>query len=239
VAEFQKYMFDTQFDAPPPPPEPVVEEVPAEPPPPPPPTFSEAELEAARQEAYARGQHDGLQQGRSEALQGEERMFNQLLDGISLRLAELMGEQAARYHEERELILQIGMTIARKLLPAFEQRQGLTEIEAAIAHVIGELGNEPRLVVRVQDAQLDKITARLQPLAEQRGYAGQLVLMGDAAMGPSDFRLEWADGGLERDTARLWGNIDRAVAQALHGGQLPADNVSAAGAATSTTSIES
>lgn len=216
----QKYMFDTQFDAPPPAPPPVVEEIPAEPPPPPPPTFSEAELEATRQQAHTQGKAEGLQQGRTEALSGQDKLLAQLLDSIGFRVAEVMTEQAARFAQSRETILQIALTIARKLLPATVQRQGLMEIEAAVLGVLGELMSEPRLVVRVHDSMLDTITIKLQREAEQRGYAGKLVFLADPDLGPSDCRVEWADGGLERDTARLWGEVDKAVAHVLQTGPL-------------------
>ena len=231
-------MFDTQFDAPPPAPEPVVEEIPAEPPPPPPPTFSAAELEAARQQGYGQGRTEGLQQGRTEALTGQDKLLAQLLDSISFRLAEVMTEQAARFAQSQEAILQIALTIARKLLPATIQRQGLAEIEAAVLGVLGELMSEPRLVVRVHDSMLDTITIKLQREAEQRGYAGKLVFLADPDFGPSDCRVEWADGGLERDTSRLWGEIDKAVAHVLQAGPLTPMMPPASGRESST-SIES
>jgi flagellar assembly protein FliH len=216
----QKYMFDTQFDALPPAPPPVVEEIPAEPAPPPPPVFSEGELEAARQQALAQGRAEGLQQGRTEALTGQDKLLAQLLDSIGFRLAEVMTEQAARFAQSQETVLQIALTIARKLLPATLQRQGLIEIEAAVLGVLAELMSEPRLVVRVHDSQLDTVTIKLQREAEQRGYAGKLVFLADAELGPSDCKVEWADGGLERDTTRLWNEIDKAVAHVLQTGPL-------------------
>ena len=51
----------------------------------------------------------------------------------------------------------------------------------------------------------------LQRLAEERGYAGRLVLLPDPELGPDDCRIEWADGGVVRDRASIEGRINEAV----------------------------
>lgn len=211
-------MFDTQFDAPPPAPEPeVVQEiVPEIPPEPPAPTFSEAELEDAKRRAWDDALAEGLRQGRTEALSGIEQIQANLVENMVHRVGDLLAEQAARFAQQREMTLRIALTITRKLLPAYTERQGLAEIEALVMGVVNELGSEPRLVVRVADSQLDAVTIKIQREVERRGFTGKIVFMGEPDLGPSDCRLEWADGGAERDTQRLWGEIDRLVAQVLH-----------------------
>lgn len=221
----EKYLFDTQFDAPPPPPEPevVVEAVPELPPEPPAPTFSEAELEDAKKRAWDDALAEGIRQGRSEAMSGIEQVQVKLMENLGHKLADLLTEQAARFTQQREMTLRIALTIMRKLLPAYTERQGLAEIEAMVTSVLGEIGSEPRLVVRVADNQLDAVTIKLQRELTQRGFGGKVVFMGEAGLGPADCRLEWADGGAERDTQRLWSEIDRLVAQVLQNGPaLPA-----------------
>ncbi len=218
----QKFMFDNQFDAPPPAPEPeVVQEIiPEVPPEPPPPTFSEAQLEDAKKRAWDDALAEGLRQGRTEALSGIEQLQANLVETMLHRLSDLLVEQSARYAQQREMTLRIALTIARKMLPAYIERQGLAEIEALVMSVVNELSHEPRLVVRVADSQLDAVSIKIQREAERRGFAGKVVFMGEPELGISDCRLEWADGGAERDTQRLWGEIDRLVAQVLHTGPI-------------------
>lgn len=239
-------MFDTQFDAPAPAPvEPEVvpdAAVPETPPEPPAPTFSEAELEDAKKRAWDDALAEGLRQGRSEAMGGIEQVQVRLLENVISRMADLLTEQAARFTQQREMTLRIALTIARKMLPAYAERQGLAEIEAMVLNVVNELSSEPRLVVRVADSQLDTVTIKVQREVERRGFTGKVVFMGDPDLGTSDCRLEWAEGGAERDTQRLWGEIDRLVAQVLQVG--PSANMPVLPAAQelpgdTTTSIES
>jgi flagellar assembly protein FliH len=218
----EKYLFDTSFDAPPPAPPPVVEEpveiVPEEPPPP---TFSEAELAAAREQAYAEGLAEGLKRARAEAAESQTQKLNDLLAVLSGKVATLLTEEAARVAQSREMTMQIALAIARKLLPDYANRNGLGEIEAAVLHVLSGLGGEPRVVIRVADGLLDTVTLKVQQEAARYGFGGKLVFIGDAGLGPSDCRVEWADGGLERDTMRIWSEVDRLVAEVLRGQYAP------------------
>lgn len=217
MAEVEKFMFDREFDAPPPvvaiEPEFVEEELP--PPPPPPPTFSEAELEDARNQARGEGVAEGIRIGRSEVLESQGQIHNEILDHLSVRLSELVTEQTARYTQQREVSLQIALTIARRLLPSYIGRHGSDEIMAMVSAILRDLQEEPRLVIRLPEMHLDALTEQIEAEAAKRGFPGQLVFVGDAELGESDCKVEWADGGAERDASRLWSEIDRLAEQVL------------------------
>lgn len=222
----QRFLFEDRFDAPPPAPKPVEEElavveVPEEDLPPPPPTFSEAELEAARAQAHAAGFAEGVTQARREASADQAQRLNTLLADLQDRVAVLLTEEAARVAQSREMTMQIALAIARKLLPDYTARHGLAEVEAAVTHVLAGLGDEPRLVIHVTEAYLEAVTLAVQTEAERRGLGGKLVFLADPALGAGDCRVEWADGGLERDTMRLWDDVDRLVAEVLRGSYAP------------------
>lgn len=217
MSEVRKFMFDNQFDAPPPPPPPEPEPalVDEPPPPPPPPTFSEEELAKARDTAYQDGLAEGMRQGRSEALQGQGHLLNQMMGRMEGQLSELIKNQLASFAEAQDRTVQVALTIARKVVPSYAKHHGLGEVEALVRQCLAELSREPRLVVRTHDSLLDAVTTKVQALAALEGYQGQLVFLADERMGPGDCRVEWADGGLERDEARLWSEIDRVVGQAV------------------------
>ncbi len=51
----------------------------------------------------------------------------------------------------------------------------------------------------------------MRRLAREHGFEGRLVVLGEPDMPPGDARLEWADGGVVRERAR----IEAALAEAL------------------------
>ena len=82
-------------------------------------------------------------------------------------------------------------------------------VRASFQHLRGV----PHLVLRVNDGLVEPVQTRVQAMARERGYEGRLVVMGDPDIAPGDGRIEWADGGVVRDQAR----IEAAVDQALQG----------------------
>lgn len=229
MAAVQKFLFDTDFDDPVPPgrggaagrrdkeikpPEP--------PPPPPPPTFSEAELEAARRQARAEGEAAGREQGHAQGVaETEARIEAQLSDAYERlveRLELLMADRDAANEVRTTEPLRIGLAVIDRVLPEYIQRYGTAEIEAFMTQCLSEAIDEPRITFRVAEGVVGKIKPRLEQLAEERGFAGRLVVLGDASLGPADARVEWAEGGAERDTEQILQDIG-AIASRLLGGE--------------------
>jgi flagellar assembly protein FliH len=106
---------------------------------------------------------------------------------------------------------QLALAIAKKMLPDFSARHGLQEIDALLSDTIREMAREPRLVVRVNDAQFDTINERVQAIAIQRAYPGKVIVLADMEVGSGDCRIEWADGGVERNAGTTWNAIEQTV----------------------------
>lgn len=211
----RKFLFDTEFDdevglmhrpaeeSPPPPP--------AEPEPPPPPTFSEEELQQARDEAFVAGRAAGVQE--TEAATG--RMLADTVQAVAGRLQGLE-EQLRRESEERHReAIRVVMTVAARVLPETAVRHGLAEIEGLFRECMAFLLEEPRLTVRVADALADAARERLEAVARTSGFEGRLLVVADSALNVGDCRVEWAEGGAERNFARVWQDIEAVLERVL------------------------
>ncbi len=210
----EKYLFENSFDVDPPltPAEQAFE----------PPVYSEEELAVAQSESFAKGKA----QGQETALEGIEQTTAAALSAIAARLEAVAAELAEVNERRGRQSLQAAVTILRKLFPELARRHGLDEIEAAIAACLERLHDEPRVVIRTADSLLDRLAERIDPIAEACGFAGKVVLLSDDALSLSEVRIEWADGGAERDTGRLWQEVDQILADAL--APRPAETGSAA-----------
>lgn len=195
----KKYLFDLTFDSP--------ESRATSERDKPKPTFTEEQLEAAKKEAYA----EGAAAGKKAALEDQQQHMNALLTQINKHLAVVIQQSLDEWQRQLAQMQQIALVIARKIMPRYVERNGLDEIEAIITKVVTEMSREPRLVFRVCEAQFDDAKARINAIAEQAAYAGKLVILGDPELGQSECRIEWADGGIERDLKTLWQDIDRVL----------------------------
>jgi flagellar assembly protein FliH len=201
----RKFLFDVNFDAAPDAVVPAAQPKPVEP------RFSAAELEQARKAAFAEGQAAG----QAAALRGIEKTAADALQRAADQTALLLQAQAASDGQAMRSATATAVAILRKLQPELARRKGLAEIEAVLAQCLETMREEPRVLVRVHDSLLDPLRERLDTISATVGYEGRIVIIADEALAVGDCRVEWADGGVERDTARLWREIDAALARAV------------------------
>ena len=184
---------------------------------PPPPTFSEAELETARAEGLAAGRETG----RQEALQSCEQRAGELLATLAQRLEGLVAERLAAQAEAEQSATAMALAIVRKLFPRLVESQTMPEIEAIITGCLERLRGEPRIVIRVNDDMLDLLSERITTLTERDGFEGKVVLLSDGSLADDSIRVEWADGGAERESAKTWSEIDKIIGRSF-GEEVPA-----------------
>ena len=200
----EKFLFDTSFEAP----DlggdavrPVRK--------PPPPKFDEEDLERARAEGHAAGKEIGAQ----EAMRSIEQQISQAVDAITAQMSGLAQAQVESHERQGRETLEVALTVVRKIFPGLAGRNGLAEVESVIRDCLERLRDEPRIVIRVADAVLDQVEARVGDLAARAGFEGKIVYLAQDGLNPGDVRVEWADGGAERDSERLWREIDQITAR--------------------------
>jgi flagellar assembly protein FliH len=193
-----KFTFDTPFDEP-------QAAAPAEEPPPP--VFTLEDVEAARAEAHAAGRAAG----EADAMDRIEARVAEASGAIEAALARLLARQTGELAELRADAGEIAYAVASKLAPTLIARTPLAEVEAMVEHCLGEIAEEPRVVVRIADALVGELKERIDGLAEAAGFPGQVVLLGDPTLAPGDARVEWAHGGAERNQRTVAAAVDAAV----------------------------
>jgi len=178
------------------------------------PMFSEAEMQGACDMARRQGEEAGVARGKADAIAAFDKQVSAALAAISQQTAAI-----AKATESEALAasrsVDLALAIVKKLFPALAARDGIAEIEAILNHCLASLKQEPRLVAYVSAAQLDALQGRLAELTAANGFEGRVVLIGDEKMADSDCRVEWADGGVERDGALIWRTIEEAINQYL------------------------
>lgn len=201
----RKFLFDRTFEG-------AQEPLPAKPQR----RFAEADLTAARGEGleagYLAGFEAAMAQGAEAAAAAEVRAEEALLR-VAAALQSLDDAQAGAVERLRAEAAGLALAAARKLAPALIDDQPTAEIEALFAQCLSNLSGEPRLVVRVADPLVDDLSQRLERIVRQAGQKAELVLLADAALAGGDCRIEWADGGAERDLDALDRQLGELVAR--------------------------
>jgi flagellar assembly protein FliH len=209
-----KFLFNESFDQPD---APSVAAARRPPPPPPEPTFSKAELEAAEQAGMAAGRAAAL----AEAAQSTEAHTAAAVTALASGIGELLAARQSDADAAQRQACAAMSVLLHKAVPALSRKAPLIEIEALLSDCLREAFDEPRIVLRVADSLFEPLQQRLAAITGATGYGGKVVLLADEALGPGDARVEWAEGGAERDQRRLMHDIDGALARALDSTPVP------------------
>jgi flagellar assembly protein FliH len=198
MASAMKFLFDNSFD---------VAESPALSPAAPPRQFSEEDILAARDEGFAQGEAAG----RAAALTSIEQASAKTLTVIGARLNDAGQEiERIRAATMSDALKVLGAAI-RKVIPELARRNALNEIEQLVRECLQAIYDEPRVVVRGHDRVIAALQPRIDAMAASCGFHGKIVLFADDQLNETDCRVEWADGGAERNLDDMWRQIDAAL----------------------------
>jgi flagellar assembly protein FliH len=174
-------------------------------------TFSLGDVERARAEGRAEGRADAL----AEAERSDQRRIATASEAIVAALADAHGEfESMRAHGEASAI-GVAAAIVRKMLPELYRREGASEIVAMVTALLPSLVDSPKLTIRLNGDECERLTQPLQAAAAATGFDGRLLILTDAGVAGGDCRIEWTNGGASRDGTRLWQDIEMVLADAL------------------------
>jgi flagellar assembly protein FliH len=158
---------------------------------------------------------------------------------MTQQVAELNKAHATAVERQGHEAIETALTIVRKLFPRLAKAHGMAEIEAVVGESLSRLRDEPRVVVRVADSLLDAVNERVKELAAKAGFEGRIVLIAQDDLQAGDIRVEWADGGAERDSGVLWHQIDDIIERVM-GTPRPVETTTQSGATapSDTTGVE-
>ena len=178
---------------------------------PPAPVFSEADLASTRQQAF----QQGVEQGKTEARNGIESNLSVVAQGITVALGNLLANEDQRLQQMNEIVLRTTMATLKKIWPTIAQAQAASLVEHTVRQSLEYNPEESRIVIRVHDTILDTLIQHLPQIQAQQAFAGKIIVLADQTVGPSDCKVEWADGGMERLSRNVSVQIDLALERIL------------------------
>jgi flagellar assembly protein FliH len=161
----------------------------------------------AESQAYRQGFSAGEKQAQDDAAERTAAALGMIADAME-RLERSLAGISARLETEA---VEVAVAVATKLAPELIARESFVEISALATESFNHLVKAPHVVVHIGAEIYETAKAKLQEIANARGFEGRLVVLSDPAMVPGDCRIEWADGGVARDRAATLAVIDDVV----------------------------
>jgi len=177
------------------------------------PTITVVEAERRRADAESQAYRKGFAAGEAKA-QGEatQRVAGALAviaDGLE-RLNRALAGIEARLETEA---VDVAVAVASKLAPELIAREPFAEISALATDCFRQIVTTPHIVVRVSVDIHEIAKAKLEEIAASRGFEGRLMVLPDEALAAGDCRIEWSEGGINRDREATLNTINEAVSR--------------------------
>jgi len=221
MATVRRYLFDRDFDAPEDEPtvaepgsdalgdslgeSPHADEVEPEPEP----TYSQADLDAAREVGLAEGYNRGV----LEAADSLERLVAACLEKLNADVDELFRVQEAANDAIASNAVDIAVAVVRKLFPAYSASHGLGEIEALVLDILKRLQTEPQVRLEIHPSLNEALAARFDACSALMARRDRVILLPNPGLAPGDCVAQWTNGGAERLTETIWNEIAEIVAR--------------------------
>ena len=162
-------------------------------------------------EAESKGFGDGFKAAETERVAEAERRTAAAFEQIGDALGQLARGLAAVESRLEAEAVEVAFAVARKLAPELVAREPFAEIAALATDCLKQLSAAPHVVVRVSDTLLKTARERLDETARLNGFAGRLMVLAEPDVAFGDCRVEWADGGVTRDSVKVEATIAETV----------------------------
>src|SRR6187431_2080720 len=168
----------------------------------------------AESQAYRQGFNAGEQQAHQEASKRMADALSVIADGLG-RLDSALTAIETRLETE-------AVAVAAKLAPALIAREPFAEIAALATECFHHLVSTPLVTVRIAADIHETAKGQIEEIARSNGFDGRLAVMSDESLAPGDCRIEWADGGIIRESTATASAIDETVARYIAARNMPA-----------------
>lgn len=182
-------------------PAPIVEEIK---------TYSEEELEERVRLAEERGYENGFKA----ADDGIEAKNTKLWEEINTRLMMLAAGSGDRENELESQMLEIVRTAIHKIIPTLEAEKSVEIVNNFLNNNFARFKEEDRLAFYFHPETIGAVQENIARLANVHDFEGKISLHKDASIGVADCRIEWENGGVERNSDKMLEKIDKTLEEA-------------------------
>lgn len=171
--------------------------------------ITQDDVDAARTQGFIQGRIDGLAEAETQ-YKGD---FKTTLDQMVSQFEILLNGQTQAHIAAMDKAQNFAILIAKKIGQSTLNQYPTNEVTKLVADCLSHINNIPHLVVRVNPEVSQLTKDELQPLIDQKGFEGKLIIIGEENIPLGDCSIEWADGGVAHNTQTIIGEINQMLNQ--------------------------
>ncbi len=167
------------------------------------PTYSQEELNQAKDEAYKQGKAEGFR----ESEEGYTGQIQNLTKTLNHNLANLLQAEELRKEQFKSETLKSVVALFENAFPMLKEKHGLGEIEGIIEDVLAEHLGESKITIHVAPEYSESIDTFIK--SKFQADENTLEVIADKEIAKDDARITWENGGAIRDTKVFEDKIKR------------------------------
>ena len=192
------------------------------------PVFTENQLKAAEEKAREEGRLSGVEEGREaawqEAMVSLEKQNSDTLISIDAALKNIMGKLEESADTSFSTAVDFALAVCKKAVPALCATNAVEEIRTLLKKNLHFLKDEPKISLCLTPFLADRIKPVLADLIKKESYGGKIAIVRDDSLAPGDCRIEWKNGGLEKNVQDVLNHTEELIK--LYNHTVPTDQPS-------------
>lgn len=171
------------------------------------PTFSKEELDAAVKLAEEAAYEKGFLMATDEKVNQQ----NLLLEDIRNQLMAIFAGLDQKTAAIESSSLKFAVELLHKILPTLEKERAEAEVKNFLQENFANFAAQETLSFAFNPDTIALVAGSIGRLAEQNDFEGKIAVHKDASLGPSDCRVEWKNGGVERNTSKILNKVESLI----------------------------
>ena len=171
------------------------------------PSFSEEQVDEARKLGFDEGLQAGLEKAKAE----NETSLGETLTNIHSLLEILLKNQNIDSTNTYSDAVKIALAVTKKCFPHQNIKHGFNEIEFMVREVLKETFDEPRVLIYINPKITEFMTDQIKAMTKEMNFDGQVVVLEDKEIMLGDCKVNWSNGGAERNIESTMSKIDQIV----------------------------
>ena len=163
------------------------------------------------QEAMAKVEEVAYNKGLEEAKNSSLEKHNLLLEDIKNQLIMIFASLDDKKTDMERDTLNFSIGLVRKVLPTLEKERAEKEVKNFLAENFANFSSQDALSFSFNPETISKVADSIGRLAEQNDFEGKISVHKDVSLGPSDCRVEWKSGGVERKTSNIMDKVENLI----------------------------
>lgn len=171
-------------------------------------TYSEEEVA----EKVKAAEQDGYEKGFKSSQEGMDATVSRLMEEMNNKLMTLVANSSNLSCELEKQSMDLAKAIIKKLVPSLNDEHAVEIVNNFISENFNNFKNEAKLSFYIHPDIISYVQENIAKLANSHDFEGKISLHKDAKLGLADCRIEWENGGVERNTAEMSTKVEDLLA---------------------------